>query len=195
MGAFINGIDLGSGGGLPISEIVDLLYPIGRGFIDFTGTDYSNWLGLTWERELVGLTPVGYDPNDSDFKTIGKTGGEKTHKLTESELANHNHTGTVDANGDHQHVGTTDGNGDHQHTYEKTRQWDTEQIKEGHTTHIGDCLTDTTATSTAGWHAHTFTTSISGNHIHTFTTSSSGSGVAHNNMQPYKVVAYWKRVK
>ena len=53
-------------------DIIDLFYPIGRGFIDFTDTDYSNYLGCSWERELVGLTPIGYDPNDSDFNQIGK---------------------------------------------------------------------------------------------------------------------------
>lgn len=30
-------------------DIIDLFYPIGRGFIDFTDTDYSNYLGCTWE--------------------------------------------------------------------------------------------------------------------------------------------------
>lgn len=39
------------------NKLLDSVYPIGRGFIDFTDTDYSNYLGFTWERELVGLTP------------------------------------------------------------------------------------------------------------------------------------------
>ena len=58
-------------------EVLNLVFPVGRGFIDFTDTDYSNYLGFTWERELVGLTPVGYNKNDSDFNKIGKTGGSK----------------------------------------------------------------------------------------------------------------------
>lgn len=61
------------------ANILDLIFPIGRGFIDFTDTNYSNYLGFTWERELVGLTPIGYNPNDSDFNAIGKTLGSKTH--------------------------------------------------------------------------------------------------------------------
>lgn len=64
------------------SEILNLMCPIGRGFIDFTNTDYSNYLGFTWERELVGLTPVGLDTTQEEFDTIGKIGGEKTHTLT-----------------------------------------------------------------------------------------------------------------
>ena len=40
---------------------------------------------------LNGRTPVGLNASDSDFNTIGKTGGEKTHTLTQSELAAHRH--------------------------------------------------------------------------------------------------------
>lgn len=28
-------------------DIIDLFYPIGRGFIDFTSTDFSNYLGCS----------------------------------------------------------------------------------------------------------------------------------------------------
>ena len=59
------------------NKLLDSIYPIGRGFIDFTNADFSNYLGFTWERTLVGLTPVGLDTSDTDFDTIGKTGGSK----------------------------------------------------------------------------------------------------------------------
>ena len=74
--------NFGSGGNTDIN----LLYPVGRGFIDFTDTDYSNYLGFTWERELIGMFPVGYNPNDTEFNKIGKTGGEKEHLLKTAEL-------------------------------------------------------------------------------------------------------------
>lgn len=74
-------------------SILDAIFPIGRGFIDFTDTDYSSYLGFTWERELVGLVPVGLDTTQEEFNTIGKTGGEKTHKLTVNEMPNHSHPG------------------------------------------------------------------------------------------------------
>jgi hypothetical protein len=83
---------IGSGSGnVDMATIIDLIYPVGRGFIDFTDTDYSNWLGLTWERELLGVTPIGYKSGDADFGTIGKTGGEKTHTLTVNEMPSHTH--------------------------------------------------------------------------------------------------------
>ena len=68
------------------NKLLNSIYPIGRGFIDFTNTDYSNYLGFTWERELVGLTPVGLDTTQEEFDTIGKIGGEKTHVLTLDEI-------------------------------------------------------------------------------------------------------------
>lgn len=37
---------------------------------------------------LNGRTPVGLNAKDSDFNTIGKTGGEKAHTLTKTELPN-----------------------------------------------------------------------------------------------------------
>lgn len=40
---------------------------------------------------LKGKVPVGYDSSDTDFNPVGKTGGEKTHTLTESEIPSHKH--------------------------------------------------------------------------------------------------------
>lgn len=75
-----------------ISSIADIFFPIGYTFIDTTGTiDYSNHLGLTWEKSLQGVTPIGQKTSDTDFATVGKTGGEKTHTLTINEMPSHNH--------------------------------------------------------------------------------------------------------
>ncbi len=56
--------------------LLNLFYPVGRGFLDFTNTDYSNYLGFKWERELVNLTPIGCDETGSN---IGETKGSETH--------------------------------------------------------------------------------------------------------------------
>lgn len=41
--------------------------------------------------DLRGKVTVGKDSTDADFDTLGKTGGEKTHTLTVSEMPSHNH--------------------------------------------------------------------------------------------------------
>lgn len=133
-----------------IYNIYNDIFPVGRGFIDFTNTDFSNYLGFTWERTLVGMTPVGIDSNDVDFNTIGKTGGAKTHKLTVAQMPKHKHIlfaatgGTIDFD-----AYTSKDNGSN-----------------------GD-------TANTGWGTET---------------SASGGSQPHNNLQPYQVVAYWKRV-
>ena len=126
-------------------DIIDLFYPIGRDFIDFTDTDYSNYLGCTWERELVGLTPIGYDPDDSDFNQLGKTLGEKTHTLTIDEMPSHTHKYKLAYGGNDPARGLA---------YSNTQSG----------TFSGDYIQNT------------------------------GGNQPHNNIQPSKIVAYWKRV-
>ena len=41
--------------------------------------------------DLRGKVTVGKDSTDTDFNTLGKTGGEKTHTLTVSEMPKHSH--------------------------------------------------------------------------------------------------------
>ena len=53
--------------------------------------DRSSFLGLTWERFAQGRMIVGLNSSDGDFNAVGKSGGEKTHKLTVSEMPSHNH--------------------------------------------------------------------------------------------------------
>lgn len=67
-------------------------YPVGRIVMFYDNADHSNYLGYTWVRTCVGRVPVGYDTTQTEFNTIGKTGGEKTHKLTINEMPSHNHS-------------------------------------------------------------------------------------------------------
>lgn len=64
-------------------------------------SELFNVLGTTWGTgdgsttfnlpSKLGLVTVGKNPSDTSFNTLGKKGGEKTHKLTVSELASHTH--------------------------------------------------------------------------------------------------------
>lgn len=133
-------------------NLLDLVYPIGRGFIDFTDTDYSDYLGFEWERELIGMVAVGKDPSQTEFNSIGKTGGSKTHTLTINEMPTHNHA----------------------------------------TPHF---VVQTNAPNYNNWE-----NGISGSaaateaYLASATTADRGGDQPHNNLQPYKVVNYWKRV-
>ena len=66
-------------------EISNNIYPVGIIVPFADNLDHSSFLGFTWERCLVGRTPVGIDAEDSDFNEVGKQLGEKTHLLTDKE--------------------------------------------------------------------------------------------------------------
>lgn len=68
------------------NEVLNLIYPIGAIIIKDSDTDYSNYLGFSWQKVFAGKTLVGLDTSDSDFNLIGKTGGEKTHTLVADEI-------------------------------------------------------------------------------------------------------------
>lgn len=76
------------GGGKTLNNII---YPIGSVVIRVDSQNPSYWYGGTWELLCPGRTMVCVDTSDTDFNTVKKTGGEKTHTLTIDELAKHNH--------------------------------------------------------------------------------------------------------
>ena len=128
-------------------NILDVIFPVGSIVIKADNQDYSSWLGFTWERTLVGRVAVGIDSTQTEFDTIGETGGEKTHQLTVNEMPSHNHNlnkSMVAA------MTTLDGVNDIQQ--------------------------------------------IGGQRIYEYITiNNTGGDQPHNNLQPYQVVAYWKR--
>ena len=76
------------GGGKTLDSI---LFPVGSVYITVVNTNPSTWFGGTWSLLCPGRTLVCVDISDSDFSTVKKTGGEKTHKLTVSEMPSHRH--------------------------------------------------------------------------------------------------------
>ena len=72
-------------------DLVEMIFPVGSIYPTQSNTNPSTILGFgTWER-VKGKVLVGLDENDADFNAIGKTGGEKKHTLTVSEMPNHDH--------------------------------------------------------------------------------------------------------
>lgn len=83
-------------GGLTLLAIKESMTPVGYIFswapVDdgpdlSTPTKVADYFGFgTWAAYGTGQVLVGVDSGQTEFATVGKTGGEKTHTLTEQEL-------------------------------------------------------------------------------------------------------------
>lgn len=68
------------------------LYPIGSIYISVVNTNPKEYFGGTWKSFGSGQVLVGVDTAQTEFNTVMKTGGEKTHTLTTNEMPRHSHT-------------------------------------------------------------------------------------------------------
>ena len=69
------------------------VYPVGTIYINAAdSTNPGTLFGFgTWEAFGAGRVPVGIDASQTEFDTIGETGGAKTHTLTTGEMPAHSH--------------------------------------------------------------------------------------------------------
>ena len=191
------------------NNLFDLIYPIGSIYMSVSSTNPGTLFGGTWVAWGAGKVPVGVHTTETEFATVEKTGGEKTHKLVTSEIPAHNHTvtGTAHNHGLNNHThsipklsGSTNSAGSHTH--------DVGAIKSGTSgsTQQRVCsqssATSEFATSSAGTHSHTVTTNASttgassgntANATATGSISNTGGNGTHNNLQPYITCYMWKR--
>jgi len=63
----------------------------GSTFDASTYADLNTLLGGNTLPNLKGRVPVGVDSTQTEFDTLGETGGAKTHELTIAEMPAHNH--------------------------------------------------------------------------------------------------------
>ena len=113
----------------------------------------------TWVRFANGRTLVGVNEDDTEFGEVEKTGGEKTVKLTESEMPAHP---------GHMYTNTGSAWGGNTARYLSS-----------------DKLT-AYGSSARGWNVY------NGNEAQPAGRDQGGSK-AHNNLQPYITVYFWKR--
>lgn len=133
---------------------------------------YGVWEQFSKGRVLIGAGTTTDSSNSTQTLNLGTSSGEFSHTLRETELPPHSHT----------HNLATTSNGEHTHTFNYLQmlkpspdtKHDAEMAQGGRVDYN---------TSTAGAHVHTITGSISGG----------GSSTPFTNMQPYIVVAIWKR--
>lgn len=79
--------------------LLDLTYPVGSIYISVSSINPSSLFGGTWSAFATGRTLVGIDATDTEFDTIGETGGAKTHTLSTAEMPSHNHGALVEGQG------------------------------------------------------------------------------------------------
>jgi len=78
-----------------ISGLLDFFYPVGT-IYETTSSDLDTvakmnaHFGGTWEAYGAGRVLVAKSA-DTEFDTVGKTGGAKTHTLSTTEMPSHNH--------------------------------------------------------------------------------------------------------
>jgi hypothetical protein len=148
-------------------------YPVGSIYMNATvATNPATLLGFgTWVEFGAGKVPVGINSGDSDFDTIGETGGSK-----DSIIPTHNHASGTLANASA---------GAHQHTTGTGRSASTAGGTVGYFSglHAGAAGTAQSTTDSQGAHVHT----ISGD------TANAGESATGKNLQPYIVVYMWKR--
>lgn len=89
-----------------INNLANKFYPVGTILYTTNNTNPGAYLGGTWESYGSGRVLVGYNPNDGDFNSIGRTGGNKSntyalsgsvqsHTLNINEIPAHDHTSQV----------------------------------------------------------------------------------------------------
>lgn len=68
-------------------------FPIGAYFFSAVTTNPNTLLGYgTWTQAAEGQVLVGFKSGDTNFGTLGGTGGEAAHSLLVGEIPAHNHS-------------------------------------------------------------------------------------------------------
>lgn len=183
------------------------------------GTTYGVGDGSTTFNlpNLKGRVVVARDASQTEFDTLGETGGSKTHTLTIAEMPAHDHNGLTQSAGTHTHVitdpghthsvldpghihGTTDPG--HSHSYFNQPN-STNPAVSLTTTDVADDVNvnQTTGVSTTGIAINSNLTGITNQSSQTGITNqtagahqhvidSQGGGLPHENLQPYLVLNY-----
>ena len=157
-----------------LKAMIDILYPVG--IVVTTATDdalkpgeedgLTQWEEIASGRGLIGAG-TGTDTNDESVSfTAGNTGGEYKHKLTVNELPEHAHAENINGKGND--------------------DWDN---KFGSMVSRPNPGTGNTSGYSVDISSNWNTTG------HPVMTNETGENQAHNNMQPYLVVHFWKRIK
>lgn len=184
------------------NEVWKTIYPIGAIYMSVNSANPGTLFGGTWVAWGAGKVPVGVNSSETEFSTVEKTGGAKTHTLTTDQMPSHTHTGPSHTHSmSHTHGAgslSAASNGAHTHKLNRTGY----DVAAGGGSKALTTPQDTSRndlTASSGAHTHTVsgttgTSSItSTGSSGTGNTGGAGSGEAHNNLQPYITCYMWKR--
>jgi hypothetical protein len=93
-----------------IRTLLNSVYPIGCIFTTVSPIEPNVQFGFgTWSSFGAGRVPVGYDSTQTEFDTVGETGGAKTHTLDLTEIPSHSHGGVWNNAGGTSNMGSGGG--------------------------------------------------------------------------------------
>ena len=189
-----------------LNRLAGQLYPVGSIYMNVNNVDPSAIFGGSWERMPSGRMLV----NNGDGFALGQIGGEKEHRLTEDELAVHNHnlqtniSFTIPNAGEHYHaIGTIVDNNGAFITSDSNRSYKNGfKLPEGKywTSWNGSNHKNDRYPKTDNEVYNLFTSinkqsdTSSVNKDINVNTNNIGKNQPHNNMPPYIVVNMWKRI-
>jgi microcystin-dependent protein len=122
--------------------------------------------GTNGTPDLRGKFVVGLDQESDDYESIGDTGGEASHTLSEQEMPQHTHSGSTNSAGSHSHSGTAAG------PYDGTP--------------IGGGFDG----GGNAFRARPISLNSAGSHSHSVSIGSKGGSQSHENRPPYYTLAY-----
>ena len=143
--------------------IAKQIYPVGSIYLSTRSTNPGTIFGGTWVRWGNGRVPVGVDTSQTEFSSVEKIGGEKTHRLTEDEMPAHQHFADNN-NGEEKLTGSIGNMG----------------FSAGSDEGAGSCYG-------LNWAYRSSRTDTG------IKTAAAGGGDPHNNLQPYITCYMWKR--
>lgn len=187
-----------------LNKVQEQIYPVGSIYMNVNNMNPASIFGGTWEKLPSGRMLI----NEGDGFNLGSVGGEKTHRLSESEMPGHTHNinTSISVLGDHYHAFSTlrDNNGVFPSANPNRNPETGFRFKSesrladwngsGHGNNVGSSPIGTNTE----WHTVTSLDKAYGNNRNiniNVNTSSVGGNQAHNNMPPYLTVNMWKRTK
>jgi microcystin-dependent protein len=171
------------------SNILKSVFPVGSIYMSVSNVNPANWISnTTWAAWGSGRGPVGVNLSEAEFNTVEKTGGAKTHILTESEMPKHSHSVSLQSS-THSHSISDPG---HRHPTSRQHFLGSSDNclaggNEGEEPHDNNWWYST------GYSKTGITISGNGSHNHIISETLKGNGESHPNLQPYITCYMFKR--